>query len=133
MALPMRVLNRLRLGGSIEAEVPASQAEYYAWVYIQPLVGISFQQARERWTLERCYQPFDLSPKGFFVRYIELSEWHLEWEDDIDYALEERRPMIDLQMCVWDEEALALLVSQWCHDFSTLRVPRSYPDPPTIY
>jgi len=132
MALPQSILNRLHLGGDIAAEVPASQAEYRAWVYAQPLMETSFQKARERWTRERRFEPVDFSIQGYYVRYIELSEWHLEWGFDLDRALE-RRPTIDLQMCVRDEEALESLLSQWCHNFSTLGLPRDYPYPPPSF
>lgn len=132
MALPQRILNRLHLGGDIAAEVPAIQAEYRAWVYARPLLETSFQKARERWTRERQFEPVDFSIKGYFVRYIELSAWHLEWDDDLDYALQER-PTIDLQMCVRDEEALEHLLSQWRHNFSILGLPQGYPEPPEIY
>src|SRR5579884_1902994 len=129
MSLPQHILNRLHLGGDIAAEVQAMQAEYRAWIYAEPLVETSFQQARKRWTREREYQPVDFSIKGYYVRYIELSEWHLEWGYDLDYALR-KRPTIDLQMCVRDEQALERLLSQWCHDFSALGLPQGYPDPP---
>lgn len=132
MALPQQILNRLHLGGDIAAEVPASQAEYRAWVYVQPLMETSFQKARERWTRERQYEPVDFSIKGYYIRYIELSEWHLEWDYDLDHALK-MRPTIDLQMCVRDEEALEQLLSQWCQNFSMLGLPQSYPDPSRIY
>lgn len=132
MALPQPILNHLHLGGDIAAEVQATRAEYRAWVYAQALMETSFQKARERWTRERQYEPIDLSIKGYYVRYIELSEWHLEWGYDLDYALKER-PTIDLQMCVRDEQALEDILSQWCHDFSTLGLPQSYPDPPRTY
>ncbi len=118
MALPEHILNRLHLGGDIAAEVPATQAEYHAWVYVEPLMETSFQEARERWTRERRYQPFDFSLKGFFVRYIELSEWHLEWGYDLDHALR-KRPTIDLQMCARDEQALEHVLSQWCKACNT--------------
>lgn len=71
MALPVPILNRLHLGGDIAAEVPATQAEYREWVYVDPLLETSFHKAREYWTRERRYQPFDCSLKGFFVRSIE--------------------------------------------------------------
>ncbi len=132
MALPQRILNRLHLGGDIAAEVQATQAHYRAWVYAQPLMETSFQQARERWTRERQYKPVDFSIKGYYVRYIELSAWHLEWGYDLDYALR-MRPTIDLQMCVRDEHALEHVLSQWCRDFSTLGLPHSFPDPPSTY
>jgi hypothetical protein len=131
MALPQHILNRLSLGGDIAAEVPATQAHYRAWVYAEPLMETSFHKARERWTRERQYTPVDFSLKGYYVRYIELSEWHLAWDDDLDYALKERAP-IDLQMCVRDEQALEQLLAQWCQDFSTLGLP-SYPDPARTY
>ena len=130
MALPQHILNRLHLGGDIAAEVQATQADYRVWVYVQPLMETSFQKARERWTRERQYEPVDFSIKGYDVRYIELSAWHLDWGDDLDYALKER-PTIDLQMCVRDEHALEHMLSQWCHNFSTLGLPQSYPDPPS--
>lgn len=132
MALPQHILNRLHLGGDIATEVQATQAEYRAWVYAEPLMETSFQQARERWTRQRQYTPVDFSLKGYYVRYIELSEWHRERDDDLDYALKER-PTIDLQMCVRDEHALEHILSQWCHNFSTLGLPQSYPDPPRAY
>lgn len=132
MLIPQHILNRLHLGGDIAAEVQATQSEYRAWVYVQPLMEVSFQEARKRWTLERRDQPFDFTVKGFFVRYIELSEWHLERSDDLDYALRER-PTIDLQVCVRDEQTLEHLLSQWCRDFSTLGLPQNYPDPPRTY
>lgn len=132
MAFPTPILNRLHLGGNIAAEVPATQAEYRAWVYVKPLMETSFRKAREYWTRERRYQPFDFSLKGFFVRYIELSAWHLAWDDDLDHALR-MRPTIDQQLCVRDEQALAQVLAQWCHDFSLFGLPQSYPDPPRMY
>jgi hypothetical protein len=132
MALPQHILNRLQLGGAIAAEVQATQAHYRAWIYVEPLMETTFQQARERWTRERQYTPVDFLSQGYSVRYIELSEWHQEREDDLDYALKER-PTIDLQLCVRDEHALEHLLSQWVHDFSTLGLPQSYPDPPRTY
>jgi hypothetical protein len=132
MAFPQPILSRLHLGGDIAAEVQATQPEYWAWVYVRPLMKTSFPKARERWTRERQYQPVDFSIKGYYIRYIELSQWHLEWGYDLDYALRER-PTIDLQMCVRDEDALEQILSQWCHDFSTLGLPQSYPEPPESY
>ena len=132
MVLPLPILNRLHLGGDIAAEVQATQVGYRAWVYAQALMKTSFHKAREHWMRQRQYQPADFSIKGYYVRYIELSQWHLEWGYDLDYALKER-PTIDLQMCVRDEQALEGLLSQWCHDFSTLGLPDSYSDPPRSY
>lgn len=132
MALPLRILNRLRLGGDIAAEIQATQAYYRAWIYAQPLQERTFQAARKRWTLQGQYTPVDFTIRGYYVRYIELSEWHLEWDDDLDYALQQR-PTIDVQLCVRDEQALELLLSQWCQDFSILGLPQNYPDPPKCY
>ena len=132
MALPQHILNRLQLGGDIAAEVQATQADYRAWVYVRPLMETTFQQARERWTRERQYTPVDFSITGYSVRYLELSDWHRQRADDLDYALREC-PTIDLQLCVRDEHALGQLLAQWVHDFSTLGLPLSYPDPPETY
>lgn len=133
MTFPIPILNRLRLGGSIAAEVPATRDEYRAWVYVRPIVQTPFQKAREQWTRERQYQPVDFAVQGFVVRYIELSAWHLAWdEDDLDLALKER-PTIDLQLCVRDEQALEVVVAQWCHDVSTFSLPHLAPEPPTMY
>ena len=132
MTFPLHIQNRLNLGGDIAAKVKATRSDYSAWVYIEPLTETTFQQARARWMLKGQYHAFDRFIKGYYIRYIELSEWHLAWDWDLDHALQQR-PTIDYQMCVRDEEALEQVVSWWCHDFSLLGLPTDYPEPPRTY
>ena len=61
------------LGGDSAVKVEAARAQSSTWVCGDLLMETSFQKAREVWTRERPYRPFERSITGAFVRSIERS------------------------------------------------------------
>lgn len=112
MALPTPTANRLRAGHPVAAEVMFAGTERRAWIFVQPLARAT---------------------KGYKVRYVELSDWHLahtgKWE--FHEALLER-PVPDLEFRVCNDEELERLLAEWHLDATLLKAPglADYPNPP---
>jgi hypothetical protein len=96
------------------------------------LCGTTYAQMREEWTRERrAAGRYDDTIDFFRVRYVELTEWHLAWDWDLDLAIRER-PILDIDEIATTEEELERILARWLRDPAQLRAPASvhYPDPP---
>src|SRR5205085_234262 len=95
MAIPPEMLSLLRQGEALAARAPALREGWSAWVWVRPLMrgGRTFRDAVRDWTLSRAASaPYDEEIERFEVRYVELSDWHLDdrWLMDLDVAIRER-------------------------------------------
>jgi hypothetical protein len=121
---PLKVLNRLKLGRDVVAEVTCSRPRYQAWVCISPLVPKG--QAR--------YQevPIDAEPlldtqsqeliEGYSVRYTELDQRYLDPEEDPNLACDDPGT-VDRTEVIRSVEQLECAVSQLVDDLSDFRSP----------
>jgi hypothetical protein len=136
MALPPEVLALLRQGRILAARVPARQEGWHAWVWVRPVMrcGRTFQDAVREWTRTRSAAgSHDETIDGFEVRYVELSDWHLDdqWLWDLDLAIRER-PIVDEWRVIIAEAELAQLLAIWGVESESLDDPIrvDYPHPP---
>jgi hypothetical protein len=123
------------MGESLEAEVTASRPGWRAWVVVEPVMrgGRSYKQALEEWTPTRVHAtPYDPTIQWLEVRYVELSEWHLDerWRWDLDLAIRER-PTIDQTARATTMDELERMLEARQVDPDTLCELRAsdYPDP----
>ena len=136
MVLPESVQTSLHRGEALAAELPRPRDGWRAWVWIKPIMkaGRTYAETLEEWTKTRvAHSNYDDTISYFVVRYVELSEWHLDdrWYFDLDLAIKER-PIVDKLMRASDDTALERVLSQWLADPSRLGSPSAadYPDPP---
>jgi hypothetical protein len=125
MSLPPRISRTLHRGEELAAEVRASRPGWRGWVHVRPIMrcGRSFQDVLEEWTRTReAREPYDDTIDLFRVRYVELTDWHIAWDWDIDLAIRER-PILELEEVATTEEELEQILSRWLPDLSRLRWP----------
>lgn len=124
MALPLKILNRLRLGRDVAAKVSPSVPENLAWIYVYPLLNqdhgfLLRGQGRE----ERIVGVGTGDPiKGFLVRHLEIGaqvadDFYQSLRDDIG------NPVFDERLTPVTEEELEAVLQRWLTDYTTLHVP----------
>lgn len=126
MALPLKVLNRLRLGRDLAARVPETLKNHSAWIYVYPLLDSEkgeriFEAGREQRIVSTSGES---AIAGFLVRYLEVErqvveDYHDGRLDEADY------PDVDQRYKARTEEELAALLARWIEDFSQLHEPSS--------
>ncbi len=136
MALPENVQTLLHRGEPLAAELPMPREGWRAWVWIKPVMkaGRTYAQTLEEWTRTGVARAsYDETISHFIVRYVELSEWHLDdrWYFDLDLAIRDR-PIVDRSTTASNEMELEQMLSQWLSDPTRLESPSAvdYPDPP---
>ena len=136
MVLPERIETLLHRGEALAAELPRPRDGWRAWVWIKPMMksGRTYAEALEEWTRTRVAQAsYDGTISYFVVRYVELSEWHLDdrWYFDLDLAIKER-PIVDKVTTASNQTELEHVLTQWLVDPTRLGSPSAadYPDPP---
>lgn len=118
--LPLKVLNRLRLGRRVAARVPPSRAGQVAWVRVQPLLSPGATWDNPNSTERRAVAPPGIEPiRGFEVRRVELPD---EVVADI-WEAPRLEPSVDQRVLVANEQELEGVLSRWLSDFGQLRVP----------
>lgn len=137
MALPLKVANRLRVGGALAAELPATDDGARSWVYVEPVLwtGGDLTGMLEGWRrMQGAGRPGEAAPQQYHVRYVRLTPWHLEPEQDLAAALRER-PVPDERAEARSEAELVQVLSRWLADLNVLRPPgeAGYPHPPYRY
>lgn len=137
MALPLKVANRLRLGGAVAAELPSGDDGTRGWVYAEPVVwtGGDVAGLLESWKrMQGSGGGPDSGSRTYHVRCIRLTEWHLEPERNLRDALRER-PVPDERLEVRGEVELEAALLRWLPDLNELRTPGEvgYPHPPYRY
>ncbi len=130
------VMALLHQGCTLAARVPARREGWRAWVWLRPVMrcGRTFREAVREWTRTRyATGSYDEGIDRFQVRYVELSEWHLEerWILDMDIAIRER-PIVDEWREVVTETELTELLAVWGVESGSLDDPArvNYPNPP---
>lgn len=138
MALPQRVNDLLHRGEVLAAEVPSERDGWRAWICVKPVMkaGRTYAQAIEEWTRTGMAEAsYDDTIAHFIVRYVELSDWHLDdrWYFDLDLATKER-PIVDELTTASDDMDLERWLKQWLPDAAGLQAPSAvdYPDPPLV-
>lgn len=138
MALPSEITALLLQGHTLAARVPLGREGWHAWAWVRPVMrcGHGFQEAVQDWTRTRqASGPYDDRIERFQVRYVELSDWHLDdrWFLDMDIAIHER-PIRDDWREVSTEAEVAEVLAAWGVDSSLLDHPArvGYPDPPRM-
>ena len=139
MALPQTVQALLHRGEVLAAELPARRDGWRAWICVKPVMkdGRTYAQAIEEWTRTRVAETlYDDTIAHFIIRYVELSEWHLDvrWYFDLDLAIREL-PIVDEWTTASDETDLERLLGRWLPDAIRLQAPAAvdYPDPPVAW
>ena len=126
MAIPLKVLNRLRLGRDVAAKVDPTWLDHLAWVYVYPILNpengylLRGHRGEERIVSSGSANPI----KGYLVRHLEVeakvAEDYLQSiRDDIG------KSSFDTKMIVADEQELEKVLAQWLSDFTALHVPTS--------
>src|SRR4051812_19341024 len=104
--IPLKILNRLRLGRPVAAELPRSEPEYRAWIHVQPLFDpdrTSFNDPE--FGLERRVERYsEGNLKGYRVRYVRVHEKYLPYPNDLDLAWEDSETSSDVVQVSNDEE-----------------------------
>jgi hypothetical protein len=121
--IPLRVLNRLRLGRDVAARVRPRDPSNLAWVYVIPLVdhvrGSTAVVNGERTALSLSGEP---PVCGFVVRYIEVAENIID-----EYNREERddpeHPAHDERAIATNEDELADILRLYTVDLDSLHIP----------
>jgi hypothetical protein len=138
MTLAPEIMALLHQGRTLAARAIPRRKGWHAWIWVRPLMrcGRTFQQAIEEWTRTRhAAAQYDGTIQRFQVRYVELSDRHLEdrWFRDMDLAIRER-PVVDEWQEVTTEVELAELLTSWGVDSCSLDDPMkvNYPDPPRV-
>ena len=120
---PMKVLNRLRDGQDIVAEVTPTLPNHRALVYVTPQVDpelATWDKVSHRWL--RVYVEEGILT-GYKVNYIEIETKQIDsYFDGYDTDIE---PTTNERFYVTSEHELAVLVSQWANDLSIFRNPES--------
>ncbi len=136
MALPSEIAMLLHQGRTLAVRVNVAREGWHAWAWVRPVMrcGSTFREAVEGWSRTRQSDgAYDDVIERFQVRYVELSDWHLDdrWFWDMDLAIRER-PITDDWREVATEEELTQLLVGWGVDVSLLSEPTQvgYPDPP---
>ncbi len=128
MPLPLKILNRLRLGREVAARVTPSRPDHLAWVYVYPMLdpqnGVVVKPARmgaePRFAALGEGNPII----GFLVCHLEIEaavaeEVYKGIRDDLEDPAFDHP---DLAI-VANEEELAVLLQRWVTDPMTLHVP----------
>jgi hypothetical protein len=118
--MPIKVLNRLELGRSVAAQVPAMLPDHRAWVRVRPLIDA----ARGTWvdtghTEKRLVSTGGNPIRGYEIRYVEVAD--RLFENPMDISLED--VSIDQRVEVSSLDELEKMLSRWVTDLSQLRVP----------
>jgi hypothetical protein len=137
MPLPQRLKNAMHNGEDQAVRLPDPRPGWRAWVWVRPWMksGKTYAQVRAEWSLRRVTpQRYDPTVESYTVRYLELSEWHIAQDLEIDRAMA-HQPVEDIQIEVKDEAELEQVLSRWVPDLSHFRSPRAvrYPNPPLKY
>ena len=123
--LPLKVLNRLRLGRSVAAEVPTPLAQYRAWVHVQPLVdGMKMAPHDADYGLEPRLDKTDVAGRELTFRasFVRLHSKYLEYRLDLDLAWEDEQTARE-EVLAQNEQELESVLSRWLTDLSALRAP----------
>jgi len=124
MALPMKILNRLRSGRDVAAKVLPSRSENMAWVYVYPLLNEKHgflhrgHGCEEQIVGDGTGNPI----KGFLVRHLEIEaviveDFHENQRDDLG------EPVLDERFTLETEADLEAVLRRWLTDDTTLHIP----------
>ena len=124
MTLPLKILNRLRLGQDVAAEVTPTISHHLAWVYIYPLIDYTKARIIDQPGHERRIMSADGSNpiEGFLIRYIEVEE-RIVADFHQGRLYDPDRPTIDQRIVVTDEAELVTVLGKWIHNFLSLHIP----------
>ena len=126
MPLPLKLLNRLRLGRDLAARVPATLADHVAWVYVYPLPDylhsiLLLEAGREGRLRSTNGDPV----RGFLVRYVEAPKGILDRLRS--FQLLERDfpgfPPVERRLEVRTEEELAAVLKEFVENPLQLHEP----------
>ena len=114
---PLKILNQLRLAGTVTAEVMPTLPKHTALVVINPQVD---PEIAEWDKVSLCWRRIYVEENilaGFQVNHIEIETEQIQqfYDDKLDIDL---KPTINNRFYVTSEEELAQLVSRWVGDLS---------------
>ena len=116
---PLKVLNCLRDGQDIVAEVAPALPNHRAYVYVTPQVDpelATWDKVNYRWL--RVYVEEGILT-GYKVNYLEIETKQIDSHfDGYDIDIE---PITNERFYVTSEQELGVLVSQWANDLSIFR------------
>ncbi|MBW3623998.1 MAG: hypothetical protein KY468_11375 [Armatimonadetes bacterium] len=124
MTLPLKLLNRLRLGRDVAARVQARLENHSAWIYVYPLLNPEKgKRVKEPGREARIVSDRGESAiRGFLLRYLEVETKIVE--DYLKGTLDEADyPSVEEFYEVSMEEELAEILTRWIDDFSLLHEP----------
>jgi hypothetical protein len=127
MEIPLKVLNRLRLGRTVAAEIAATISEHRAWVHVRPLIASEkgYRDGTDFWKEPKAtsYNVAQNPIAGFCVRRIEVpAELVVKARAD-EWDLTSQDCSVDEGIVANSEEELARILSQWIPDGAALRIP----------
>ena len=126
--LPPKIIERLRLGRGVAAEITPSRPENRAWIHVKPIIDPQLGKMQQREpVLEPLLQSFGgASPiVGYQVRHRELHRAFEDSPDDWDLI----GLSVDETYLVRGEDELALLLRKWLADFNVLTLPHNVDHP----
>lgn len=123
--IPLKVLNRLRLGRSVGAEVRATRPNRRAWVYVEPIIDIeaAVWVSNGQTPEQRLALDVPNAITGFRAGFIEIHEHLLEQLSDGNFPKD--TGAVHIEKIAADEAGLEKILSQWLPDLSLLRHPNN--------
>ncbi len=134
MPISAEMLDRLRMGRNIAAELPAPQADFRAFVVVLPQVP-DLRAHPEAWTEGDWDNRFHRQPtlrspsfiSGYEARYLRhhAKYTNSDWGWDYDYVLADETTRVQ-RMFVEREEDVEVAVATWLPDIAGLQAPGNF-------
>ena len=126
--LPPRILERLRLGREVAAEIPPTLPDHRAWVHVEPVLDPQLGQMQQReYGLESILISYgEENPLiGFRLRRREIHRRFEDSPDDWDLV----GLSVDEVCIVKSEDEVAVRLTTWHADLDALTLPHHVDSP----
>lgn len=123
MVIPLKVLNRLRAGKEVAAQVAATRPQYKAWVCVKPMLDPNkVILVHYGGGLSKAKSVDGSTDWAYLVRHIEMHEQYMEYLYESEAYLDDSITS-DHYYFARSEDELPIILSKWLSDFATLREP----------
>ena len=126
--IPLKTLNRLRLGREVAAEVNPTSPGHKAWVLVWPQVDAEhgYFNKLSDYGESLVFSTSDQNPiKGFIIIFIQIEQARLQEFIDNQWEMPYSTASAYEEDFAADEAELEVKLSKWLSDFSLLQHPQA--------